>query len=89
MIALEAAKPLKTARLEVERTITTYKFAAEEAKQIHGETIPMDAAPGGEKPHRLSTPSTPADDCGHHSINSRSMHYASDRPALAAAIPWY
>ncbi|MCZ8515029.1 aldehyde dehydrogenase family protein [Paenibacillus filicis] len=48
LIAFEAAKPLKTARLEVERTITTYKFAAEEAKRIHGETIPMDAAPGGE-----------------------------------------
>ncbi|MDF2647204.1 MAG: acyl-CoA reductase family protein [Paenibacillus sp.] len=48
LIALEAAKPLKTARLEVERTIATYKFAAEEAKRIHGETIPMDAAPGGE-----------------------------------------
>jgi acyl-CoA reductase-like NAD-dependent aldehyde dehydrogenase len=48
LIALEAAKPLKTARLEVERTIATYKFAAEEAKRIQGETIPMDAAPGGE-----------------------------------------
>ncbi|BFT69636.1 aldehyde dehydrogenase family protein [Paenibacillus sp. P36] len=48
IIALEAAKPLKTAKLEVERTVATYKFAAEEAKRIHGETIPMDAAPGGE-----------------------------------------
>ncbi|UUZ92704.1 aldehyde dehydrogenase family protein [Paenibacillus sp. P25] len=48
LIALEAAKPLKTARLEVERTIMTYKFSAEEARRIHGETIPMDAAPGGE-----------------------------------------
>lgn len=26
----------------------TYQFAAEEAKRIYGETIPMDAAPGGE-----------------------------------------
>ncbi|WP_199616298.1 aldehyde dehydrogenase family protein [Paenibacillus alkalitolerans] len=48
LIALEAAKPLKTARLEVERTVMTYKFSAEEARRIHGETIPMDAAPGGE-----------------------------------------
>ncbi|WP_134703850.1 aldehyde dehydrogenase family protein [Ammoniphilus sp. YIM 78166] len=48
IIALEAAKPLATARLEVARTVQTYKFAAEEAKRIHGETIPMDAAPGGE-----------------------------------------
>jgi acyl-CoA reductase-like NAD-dependent aldehyde dehydrogenase len=48
MIATEAAKPLKTARLEVDRTVQTYKFAAEEAKRIHGETLPLDAAPGGE-----------------------------------------
>jgi acyl-CoA reductase-like NAD-dependent aldehyde dehydrogenase len=48
LIALEAAKPLKTARGEIARTIQTYQFAAEEAKRIHGETIPMDAAKGGE-----------------------------------------
>lgn len=48
IIALEASKPLSFAKGEVERTIQTYKFAAEEAKRIHGETIPLDAAPGGE-----------------------------------------
>ncbi|KJE28169.1 acyl-CoA reductase family protein [Geobacillus kaustophilus] len=48
LIALEAAKPITTARGEVARTIQTYKFAAEEAKRIHGETLPLDAAPGGE-----------------------------------------
>ncbi|MGE5702057.1 MAG: aldehyde dehydrogenase family protein [Clostridia bacterium] len=48
ILATEAAKPLKTGRGEVARTIQTYKFAAEEAKRIHGETIPLDAAPGGE-----------------------------------------
>jgi acyl-CoA reductase-like NAD-dependent aldehyde dehydrogenase len=48
IIAEEAAKPLKYAKAEVERTIQTYKFSAEEAKRIHGETIPLDAAPGGE-----------------------------------------
>nr|WP_134704446.1 aldehyde dehydrogenase family protein [Ammoniphilus sp. YIM 78166] len=48
LIALEAAKPWTTAKGEVARTIMTYKFAAEEARRIHGETIPMDAAPGGE-----------------------------------------
>ena len=49
IIALEAAKPISTAKGEVARTIQTYKFAAEEAKRIHGETIPLDAAPGGER----------------------------------------
>ncbi len=48
IIALEASKPIKAALMEVDRTIQTYKFAAEEAKRIHGETISMDAAPGGE-----------------------------------------
>lgn len=47
LMAEEAGKPLKTARGEVDRTIATYQFAAEEAKQYRGETIPMDAAPGG------------------------------------------
>lgn len=48
LLAMEAAKPLKAARLEVIRTIQTYQFAAEEAKRIYGERIPMDAAIGGE-----------------------------------------
>ena len=47
IISLEAAKPFTTAKGEVDRTIETYKFAAEEAKRIHGETIPLDAAKGG------------------------------------------
>jgi acyl-CoA reductase-like NAD-dependent aldehyde dehydrogenase len=48
LIAKEAAKPLKAARAEVDRTIMTYTFAAHEARRIHGETVPMDAAPGGQ-----------------------------------------
>jgi acyl-CoA reductase-like NAD-dependent aldehyde dehydrogenase len=48
IIAKEAGKPITTAKGEVARTIQTYKFAAEEAKRIHGETIPLHAAPGGE-----------------------------------------
>ncbi|PGS51774.1 aldehyde dehydrogenase family protein [Bacillus sp. AFS041924] len=47
VIALESAKPLIFAKAEVIRTIETYKFASEEAKRIHGETIPFDAAVGG------------------------------------------
>lgn len=48
IIAKEAAKPIKTARAEVDRTVMTYTFAAEEARRLDGETIRMDAAPGGE-----------------------------------------
>ncbi|MBK5482881.1 aldehyde dehydrogenase family protein [Peribacillus sp. TH16] len=48
VLVLEAGKPIRAARGEIDRTIATYQFAAEEAKRIYGETIPMDAAPGGE-----------------------------------------
>lgn len=47
IISLESAKPLKFSLGEVDRTIETYKFAAEEAKRVHGEMIPMDAAKTG------------------------------------------
>ena len=47
IISLESAKPLKFALIEVDRTIETYKFAAEEAKRVTGEIIPMDAAKNG------------------------------------------
>ncbi|MCM3652513.1 aldehyde dehydrogenase family protein [Metabacillus litoralis] len=47
IISRESAKPIAFAKGEVARTIETYKFSAEEAKRIHGETIPFDAATGG------------------------------------------
>ena len=47
-IAAEAGKALKFARAEVDRAISTFSIAAEEAKRIHGETIPLDAVPAGE-----------------------------------------
>jgi acyl-CoA reductase-like NAD-dependent aldehyde dehydrogenase len=47
-ICREAGKAWKFSMLEVARAIETFQFAAEEAKRIHGETIPMDASAGGE-----------------------------------------
>ena len=46
ILADEAGKPLKAGLVELERTIATYQFSAEAAKQSMGETVPMDAAPG-------------------------------------------
>ncbi|MFJ7921062.1 aldehyde dehydrogenase family protein [Lysinibacillus fusiformis] len=46
ILALEAGKPLTAGLAEIDRTIATYQFAAECAKQQKGETVPMDAAPG-------------------------------------------
>ena len=46
-IALEAGKALKFARLEVDRAVSTFSIAAQEAGRIHGETVPLDAVPAG------------------------------------------
>jgi acyl-CoA reductase-like NAD-dependent aldehyde dehydrogenase len=48
VICAEAGKPLKTARVEVSRAMSTYTFAAVEARRLTGEMIPMDAAQAGE-----------------------------------------
>ncbi len=47
-LAAEMGKALKFSRIEVDRAIETFTFAAEEAKRIHGETFPLDAVPSGE-----------------------------------------
>ncbi|MBV8562631.1 MAG: aldehyde dehydrogenase family protein, partial [Actinobacteria bacterium] len=46
-ICAEAAKPIKTARVEVSRAISTFTFAAVEARKLVGEGIPMDASEAG------------------------------------------
>ena len=48
ILADEAGKPVSAGRAELDRTIATYQFAAEAAKQSMGETVPLDAAPGVE-----------------------------------------
>ena len=48
IIAKEAAKPIKTARVEAERAVGTFQFAAAEARKLGGEMIPLDAIPAGE-----------------------------------------
>ena len=47
-IALEAGKPMKVARVEADRAVFTFKVAAEEAKRIYGEIVPLDWLPGNE-----------------------------------------
>ncbi len=47
-IALEAGKPIRTARAEVDRAVFTFKVAAEETRRIYGEIVPLDWLPGNE-----------------------------------------
>lgn len=48
IIALEGGKPIKDARIEVSRAITTFTIASEETLRLDGEQIPMDRQPGNE-----------------------------------------
>jgi acyl-CoA reductase-like NAD-dependent aldehyde dehydrogenase len=47
-IADEAAKPIKTARVEAERAVSTFQFSAAEARKLAGEMVPLDASAAGE-----------------------------------------
>ncbi|MFC0471468.1 aldehyde dehydrogenase family protein [Halalkalibacter kiskunsagensis] len=48
VLAEEVGKPISESRGEVERAAQTLEISAEEAKRIHGEGIPVEAAPGSE-----------------------------------------
>ncbi|MDE5414409.1 aldehyde dehydrogenase family protein [Alkalihalobacterium chitinilyticum] len=48
VLALEAGKPIRDARGEIGRAVQVLYFAADEAKKIEGELVPMDSAVGGE-----------------------------------------
>jgi acyl-CoA reductase-like NAD-dependent aldehyde dehydrogenase len=48
IIATESAKPIKTARVEAQRAVSTFTFAAVAARTLSGEMVPMDASVAGE-----------------------------------------
>lgn len=48
IISREAGKPIKFSCGEVQRSVQVLRFASEQAKDINGEVIPMDAAIGGQ-----------------------------------------
>jgi acyl-CoA reductase-like NAD-dependent aldehyde dehydrogenase len=48
LISDEAGKPMKAARIEAKRAMSTYTMAAVEARKLAGEMIPMDASQAGE-----------------------------------------
>jgi acyl-CoA reductase-like NAD-dependent aldehyde dehydrogenase len=45
LIAMSVGKPIADAEVETNRAILVFTFAAEEAKRLYGETIPLDAYP--------------------------------------------
>lgn len=46
-ISFESAKPISASRNEVDRAISTFIFASEEARRFTGETVPIDTQPYG------------------------------------------
>jgi acyl-CoA reductase-like NAD-dependent aldehyde dehydrogenase len=48
LICAEAGKPLKAARVEVARAMSTYTMAAVEARRLAGEVVPMEGSQAGE-----------------------------------------
>ena len=47
-IAAEAGKPVKTARVEAQRCVSTLDFSAVAARTLTGHTVPMEAGAAGE-----------------------------------------
>ncbi|MBV8553571.1 MAG: aldehyde dehydrogenase family protein [Acidobacteriaceae bacterium] len=48
LICSETGKPIKEARIEAGRSVNTLIAAAHEARQLHGEVVPMDFASGAK-----------------------------------------
>lgn len=47
LLCAEVGKPLRDARVEVERMVDTFRIAAEESVRIGGQVLPMDVHPRG------------------------------------------
>ncbi|RSL33510.1 aldehyde dehydrogenase family protein [Salibacterium salarium] len=48
LLVAEVGKPIKESRGEVARAAQTLEISGEEAKRIHGEGVPIEAAPGSQ-----------------------------------------
>ncbi|HSL64237.1 MAG TPA: aldehyde dehydrogenase family protein [Gaiellaceae bacterium] len=87
-ISLEGGKPIKHARLEADRAAFTFRVAAEEAKRLYGELVPLDWIPGndGRTAHVRRVPLGPM--AGITPFNFPLMLVAHKvAPALAAGDP--
>jgi len=46
-LVAEVGKPISAARSEIERSITTFQYAAEEARRLGGDVVPLDITAAG------------------------------------------
>ncbi len=49
LIVAEAGKPIRDARVEVDRAALVFRLGAEEAERMHGEVIPLDLMPSSRE----------------------------------------
>jgi acyl-CoA reductase-like NAD-dependent aldehyde dehydrogenase len=49
LITAEAGKPIRDARVEVDRASLVFRLGAEEAERMHGEVIPLDLMPSSRE----------------------------------------
>src|SRR5207302_4715514 len=87
-IAAEAAKPLKTARVEAQRAVSTFTFAAVEARKLAGDMVPIEAADVGEGKLAFTLP-VPIGVIGAISPFNFPLNLVAHKlaPAIAAGCP--
>ena len=88
-LCIEAGKPIKDAKGEVERLIDTFRIASEEVTRLGGEVIPMDISPRA-KGYSGMTKRVPIGPCSFISPFNFPLNLAAHKvaPAIAAGCPF-
>jgi acyl-CoA reductase-like NAD-dependent aldehyde dehydrogenase len=88
-LCIEAGKPIKDSRGEVNRLIDTFRVAAEEAVRINGETLTLEIS-AGSRGRRGFTKRVPIGVCSFISPFNFPLNLAAHKvaPAIAAGCPF-
>lgn len=88
-IALEAGKPIRTARGEVARAVTTFQLAVEESTRIVGEQLPVDIDARSQGYHAV-VERVPVGPCSFITPFNFPLNLVAHKvaPALAAGCPF-
>ena len=88
-LCVEAGKPIRDARGEVERLVDTFRIGAEEATRVGGEVLPLDVAPRA-RGYRGYTRRVPVGACGLITPWNFPLNLVAHKvaPAIAAGCPF-
>ncbi len=89
VLAIEAGKPIRDARGEVERALDTFRIAAAEATRQYGEYLPLDISPRTEGCEAICK-RVPVGACSLISPFNFPLNLAAHKiaPAIAVGCPW-